>query len=123
MLSFVRLQPGKRWPALLLAGTVVSGATVGGLRLQTLLRRELPGLLRARLEAAVGRPVRVGELHGLPTGLWLDSFRVTARPGEAQDPLVARRVGISVSWWDLLFSSRVRVAGVNLQGATLRFVN
>ncbi len=119
MRNSVRFTLGKRWPAVLLAGAAGAGMTVGGLRLQALLQQQLPVILKSRLEAALGRPVRFGALHVTPAGMWVDELRVERAPHEIDDPLTAHHLRVSLDWWGLLTARRIRVHGVDLDGARL----
>lgn len=78
-------------------------------------RRQLPGYLSARLSQALNRPVVVGEVgFRLPATFTLRRFRVEALPDEEQAPLVADKVRVGISWWDILVHRRVRVKGLTL---------
>jgi hypothetical protein len=110
----------RSWPLLVLGGALVLGVTAGLARLQWLVRQQLPGLLKGRLEAALGRRVEFGTLHLWPTGVWINSFRVVKSPQESEDPLSAARLRASVDIWALLSARQVRVTGVDLDGMKLR---
>jgi hypothetical protein len=110
----------RRWPLLVLAGTVVGGLTYGGLRVQSLVREMLPGFLKSRLEAALGRQVRFGRLHVWPMGVWIDDVRVLRGQEDKADPLAARRLHVTADWWRLVTTQQLRVDAVELEGAKLR---
>jgi hypothetical protein len=113
----------RRWPLLTLAGILATGGTVAGLRLQSLVREQLPGYLDSKLEAALGRPVEFGAVYFWPTGVWVDDLRVSRLPGERVDPLTARRLRVSLDWWHLLSTQKLRVGGVDLEFAKLRLTS
>src|SRR5688572_346172 len=89
----------KRWPLLVLSAALGTGAVFAGVRLQALVRRELPRILKAKLQAAAGRPVAFGSLHVTPAGIWIDDLRVPRIAPETEDPLTARRVRVTLDWW------------------------
>ncbi|HTE17434.1 MAG TPA: hypothetical protein VK689_03510, partial [Armatimonadota bacterium] len=110
----------RRWPLLILTGTLVSGATVGALRVQALVRAQLPQLLSAQLESALGRPVHFGRVHVGLMGVWVDDLRVPRIAGEPADPLSAKRLRVAADWWRLLTTRQLQVQGVDLDGARVR---
>jgi len=110
----------RRWPLLVLGSASVVGGIWGGLRLQGIVRDQLPGFLTTRLEAALGHPVRFGAVHVWPTGAVVEDFRVLRVGGESVDPVSARRLRLSADWWTLLTTGRLHVSGVELETAQVR---
>lgn len=109
-----------RWPMIALTGAVVGAATVGFLRLQAEIRAQLPGILQARLEAALHRKVEIGTLHLTPLGISVDGVRVFRGASDREDPLVAKRLNVGVDWWTLATERRWQVSGVEAIDARVR---
>lgn len=95
--------------ALLILGVVFHQA-------YTEAQRQLPGYLSARLSQALGRPVAVGRVgFRLPATFSLKEFRLEPLPDEERPPLVADRVRVGISWWELIIHRRLRVTGITLE--------
>lgn len=120
MHNSLQLNLRKRWPFLVLGGTLVVGVTYGSLRLEALVRSQLPGFLKDRLVAAVGRPVEYGALHVGLTGVWVENLRVPRLPNEPADPLIAKRLAVNPDWWHLITTGKVRITDVAVQSARIR---
>lgn len=120
MIRTLRVGNKVRWPLFALSSVTATGLVVGGLKLRGLIHDQLPGILKSRLEAALGRKIALGDIHIFPNGIWVDDLRVYRMGKETVDPLFARSLGASLDWWDLLTQQRLRVNGVELVDAQVR---
>ena len=119
MINTVQLIPilRRRWPVLALAGTLAGGAAIGVLRLQQLVREELPGFLDARLEAALHREVDLGPVSLSPLGAHVAGLRIHRIAAEREDPLLAKGLDVELDCWQLLTRREVKVHRVVADGA------
>lgn len=109
-----------RWPLVVLTGAVLGSATVGFLRLQAEVRAQLPGILQARLEAALHRKVVVGSIHLTPLGVTVNGLRVLRIAGDREEPLVAKRLNVGIDWWGVVANGQWRVSDVEAIDAQVR---
>jgi hypothetical protein len=113
-------KPFRRWPVFVLLGTVGIGGFIAYHRIESAIRAQLPVVLKAKLEAALQRPVQFGALHVTPLGIWVDDFRVGRVAGEKVDLVSAKRLVVSADWWQLVTSREMKVGGVELDRADVR---
>src|SRR3954454_24059162 len=114
------MKRSQRWRpgAWLLLVSLAGAGSIAGLRALSTARRELPLAVGTRLSKALGRPVALGGVSLWPLGAFsLGNVRVPVLPGEECPPLVARRVRVNVSWWQLLVYQRLEVTGLHVDGA------
>src|SRR5437868_6582806 len=105
---------GRRWPLAML-GIALGAVGASAYRLQIAVGRQLPRYVRARLEQALHRPVRIGEIQAWPPGAFtIRRLEVLAGPGETCSPLRAPRALVEIAWWTLISRRALRVREICL---------